>query len=648
MASTFTDLGIELMATGENAGTWGNKTNANLNLIEQLTGGFLEVSIAGSAQTTDLDIDNGALTGKAQNRVLKLTGTITGNQIVTFPLLTENFYIIENGTSGAYTVQLKAASGSGATVTFATDDKGYKFIYLDGVATNTGVFEAVLGGTGDVTLNGVQTLTNKTLTSPKIGTSILDTNGAELFKLTATGSAVNELTYANAATGNKPAFTATGDDTNIGVSIQPKGSGTVTIDALTFPAADGSANQILTTNGSGVLSFVDNSGGTAWQSSVKTANFTAAAGEGYFINTSGGAFEVDLPGSPSVGDFIEFIDFSRNFATANLTLDQGSNKFQGIVASTRKPVLETDGQNLSIVYSGSTQGWIPTTDDDVANLTAPAYAVDFLCIAGGGGGGFDRGGGGGAGGYRNSYNSEASGGGGSSETALQFTTGQVYTITVGDGGANQPSGAARGNDGIASSISGSGITTVTSVGGGGGGTGATPSAISSGGDGGSGGGPIRSETAGSGTANQGFAGGPSTSTTDAGGGGGASEVGDSNGDADGGDGLSSAINGATTRGGGGGGHLGPGRGTGGSGGGGNGGADPGIPGATPGTANTGGGGGGAAGTGPSLVGQAGGTGIVVLRMATANFSGTTTGSPTETNDGSDTILTFNSNGSYTG
>ena len=523
MASTFTDLGIELMATGENAGTWGNKTNANLNLIEQLTGGFLEVSIAGGAQTTALDIDNGALTGKAQNRVLKLTGTITGNQIVTFPLLTENFYIIENGTSGAYTVQLKAASGSGATVTFATDDKGYKFIYLDGVATNTGVFEAVLGGTGDVTLNGVQTLTNKTLTSPKIGTSILDTNGAELFKLTATGSAVNELTYANAATGNKPAFTATGDDTNIGVSIQPKGSGTVTIDALTFPAADGSANQILTTNGSGVLSFVDNSGGTAWQSSVKTANFTAAAGEGYFINTSGGAFEVDLPGSPSVGDFIEFIDFSRNFATANLTLDQGSNKFQGIVASTRKPVLETDGQNLSIVYSGSTQGWIPTTDDDVANLTAPAYAVDFLCIAGGGGGGFDRGGGGGA-----------------------------------------------------------------------------------------------------------------------------SEVGDSNGDADGGDGLSSAINGATTRGGGGGGHLGPGRGTGGSGGGGNGGADPGIPGATPGTANTGGGGGGAAGTGPSLVGQAGGSGIVVLRMATANFSGTTTGSPTETNDGSDTILTFNSNGSYTG
>ena len=141
MASTYSDLGIELMATGENAGTWGTKTNANLNLIEQLTGGHLEVSIAGGAGTTALDIDNGALTGTAQQRVLELTGSITGNRIVTFPVLTENVYFIKNGTSGAYTVQLKAASGSGATVTYSTTDKGWKIIYLDGVATNTGVYQ---------------------------------------------------------------------------------------------------------------------------------------------------------------------------------------------------------------------------------------------------------------------------------------------------------------------------------------------------------------------------------------------------------------------------------------------------------------------------------------------------------------------------
>ena len=115
------------------------------------------------------------------------------------------------------------------------------------------------------------TLTNKTLTSPKIGTSILDTNGAELFKLTATSSAVNEITYNNAATGNKPTLTASGDDTNIGVSIQPKGSGTVTIDALTFPAADGTSGQILQTDGSGTLSF------TTASSGISMGKATAAA-----------------------------------------------------------------------------------------------------------------------------------------------------------------------------------------------------------------------------------------------------------------------------------------------------------------------------------------------------------------------------------
>ena len=224
MASSYSDLGLELMATGENAGTWGDKTNANLNLIEQLTGGFLEVSIAGGAQTTALDIDNGALTGKAQNRVLKLTGSISGNQIVTFPVLTENFYIIENATSGAYTVQLKAPSGSGATFTFASTDKTTKIIFLDGVATNTGVFDTGLGE-GDVTLTGTQTLTNKTLTSPAIGTKISDTNGNELINFTATGSAVNEITIANAATGvTGPVISATGE-TNVGININPKGSG---------------------------------------------------------------------------------------------------------------------------------------------------------------------------------------------------------------------------------------------------------------------------------------------------------------------------------------------------------------------------------------------------------------------------------------
>ena len=193
--------------------------------------------------------------------MIEFTGTITGNQIVTIPLDVQTFYYLRNSTSGAYTVQFKYVSGSGDTFTFAATDKGDAVVFAtanDG--TNPDIVEISLATAGTVTETGTQTLTNKTLTSPAIGTSILDTGGNELFKLTATSSAVNELTYANAATGNKPTFTASGGDTNIGVSIQPKGSGTVTIDALTFPATDGSANQILQTDGSGNLSFATNSG----------------------------------------------------------------------------------------------------------------------------------------------------------------------------------------------------------------------------------------------------------------------------------------------------------------------------------------------------------------------------------------------------
>jgi len=269
MASTYTPLGVEKMATGENAGTWGTKTNANLDLIEQVLGGFKSVSIAGGAQTTALTVADGALTGTAQARMIEFTGSITGNQIVTIPLDVETFYFLRNSTSGAYTVQFKYASGSGDTFTFATTDKGTAVLFAtanDG--TNPDIYTLDFG---DVTLTGTQTLTNKTLTSPKIGTSILDTNGNELLKLTATGSAVNEITYNNAATGNKPTLTASGDDSNIGISIQPKGTGTITIDALTFPAADGSSGQILQTDGSGNLSFTTASSGISMGKAIAAA-----------------------------------------------------------------------------------------------------------------------------------------------------------------------------------------------------------------------------------------------------------------------------------------------------------------------------------------------------------------------------------------
>ena len=225
MASTYTPLGVELQATGENAGTWGTKTNTNLQLIEQIVGGFTQQSIAGSAQTTALSVSDGSTGATLAHRMIEFTGSITGNQIVTIPIDVQTFYFLRNSTSGAYTVQFKYASGSGDTFTFSATDKGDALVFAtanDGTNPDIDTLPA-----GDVTTTGTQTLTNKTLTSPKIGTSILDTNGNELFLLTATGSAVNQLTYANAATGNAPAFTASGGDSNISINLVPKGTGEV-------------------------------------------------------------------------------------------------------------------------------------------------------------------------------------------------------------------------------------------------------------------------------------------------------------------------------------------------------------------------------------------------------------------------------------
>ena len=175
MASSYTPLGIEKMATGENAGTWGTKTNANLDLIEQVLGGFKSLSIAGGADTTALTVADGALTGTGQARMIEFTGSITGNQVVTIPNDVETFYFLRNSTSGAYTVQFKYATGSGDTFTFATTDKGTAILFAtanDG--TNPDIYTLPAG---DVTLTGTQTLTNKTLTDPIIANILSVSNG---------------------------------------------------------------------------------------------------------------------------------------------------------------------------------------------------------------------------------------------------------------------------------------------------------------------------------------------------------------------------------------------------------------------------------------------------------------------------------------
>jgi hypothetical protein len=503
---------------------------------------------------------------------------------------------------------------------------------------------------GFTTLTGVETLTNKTLTAPKIanGGFVADANGNEQIKFTTTASAVNELTVVNSATSNAPEISSTGGDTDIDLKITPKGSGKIVLDGISFPNADGTADQVLKTDGSGNLSFTDVSGGISWQSSIVTGStLSAVAGNGYWIDTTSNACTITLPGSASVGDELVFVDYARNWGTNAITIDQNSLNFQGYTSP--NPVYNTDGQSVSIVYSGATQGWIPTVDDNVTWETQQNYSVDFLVIAGGASGGkcdnvgnSEGGGGGGAGGFRTSTQT--------------VNVGNTITITVGDGGALVSTNNTLGNDGSSSSISGSGLTTITSTGGGGGGD--INANGRNGGSGGGGGSGPSAGTGGSGNTpstspSQGNNGGNGAASGAAAGAGGASAVGQDGNAAtgvsgNGGDGTASSITGSsvTYAGGGGGGSdtlaL---SGNGGSGGGGKGGGRSPNTAGVAGTTNLGAGGGGGGNTQNS---GAGGKGVVILSMLDANYSGTTTGSPTvATGVSGKTVLTFTGSGSYT-
>ena len=221
MASTYTPLGVEKMATGENAGTWGTKTNTNLEIIEQFAGGYTAQAVTDGADT-DLSVSDGSTGATLAHRVIDLTGALTGARNVTIPIDVQQMYVLKNSTTGSQAVTFKYVTGTGSSVTFTGGDTSSKIVYGTGSGSNPNIIDL-----GFVTTAGTQTLTNKTLTSPKIGTSILDTNGLQLALLTATSSAVNEITLANAATGNNPTLTASGDDSNIGIALKTKGTGVI-------------------------------------------------------------------------------------------------------------------------------------------------------------------------------------------------------------------------------------------------------------------------------------------------------------------------------------------------------------------------------------------------------------------------------------
>lgn len=499
-------------------------------------------------------------------------------------------------------------SGTG-TVTLAGASDGFQAFTAIG-NTNTTYYTLVSGdnwetGLGTYTLSGTTLSRDTVLESSNSGSKISLSGTSDVF-----------ATY--------PAEKAVlSDSTN---TLTNK---SIAASQLTgaLPAIDGSALTGL-------------SGGLEWQSSVVTAStLTAVAGRGYWINTTSNACTITLPSSASVGDELVFTDYARTWGTNNVIIDSNGLNFQSKPDTDIITYLNS-GESINIVYSGATQGWIPNVVNTVPLQPVTPYAIDYLVVGGGGGGGLNSGAGGGAGGFR---------------TSTQTTGQGAITVIVGDGGA------AASASGSASSVSATSLTTISAAGGGRGGN--LIFAGSSGGSGGGGGSGFEGGSFGAGGAgntpstspSQGSNGGAGNDTNQGspysqlagGGGGGASAVGLGGTDTvagNGGAGTASSITGSsvTYAGGGGGGTYDGTAGTGGAGGGGAGGLDEAA--STAGTVNTGGGGGG---TGEGGSGAAGGKGVVILSMPTANYTGTTTGSPTVTTSGSNTILTFTGSGSYT-
>jgi hypothetical protein len=286
MASTYTtDLAIQLMATGENAGTWGAITNTNLVVVQQAIAGYESISIAGGAQTTALVMTQNSL-ATARNAVIKLTGTITGNQIVTVPNGIEKTWIVSNGTTGAFTVEFKYAS-TGTGQTWSTTDKGIKILYADGSDIQVADLSTLSGQIVAAQITN-STITQAKLASNSIGTAQLQTNAVTAVKITqstitqsklaANSVGANQLisTGVTAASYTAASITVDADGRITAASSGSAGAGMAIPVLLAAGPTSGTYTASPTTNRIAVYLYAGGSGGSI--------NGASNAGGGGFYN----------------------------------------------------------------------------------------------------------------------------------------------------------------------------------------------------------------------------------------------------------------------------------------------------------------------------------------------------------------------------
>ena len=347
MASTFSNLGLNLQATGENSGTWGAITNVNLQEIDAAIAGVFTLTLTGS--TTLAFTTNSSSTTytdeSGRNKTIILSGALSATTVTLSVPNIEKDYVIINNSGGTVTV----SSGGATTVSIGTGSKNYVIVDPSTTSVISAVPAANPGGaTTNVQYNNGGVFagnTNFTYDGTTVTALGVIATGATVtnavFSSTVNLLTQSELRFQDAAGGQ---YIGLKSSTTVGASF-----------TLNLPTTSGTANQVLQTDGSGNLSFATVSGGAAWQAVTSSATFTAVSKQGYFINTSSNAITATLPASPTLGDFISFVDYSGTFDTNNLTVARNGNKIQGDASDL---TVATERAGFTLVYVDATQGWL--------------------------------------------------------------------------------------------------------------------------------------------------------------------------------------------------------------------------------------------------------------------------------------------------
>jgi len=307
---------------------------------------------------TGTGIDGGTITSTGTISIDSTVATLAGTQTLTNKTLTSPIVA---------TPTISGSASSAGAIAFKEDtDNGTNSVTLKGAAATADVTVTLPAATD--TLVGkatTDTLTNKTLTSPKINEDVAVTSTATELNLLDGVSGLVQADFTKLA-----AIDATADEID---TLDALSRGSIiygNASAATTVLTKGTANQVLTSDGTDISWSDPASGGLDWQTIVTASTLTAVAGNAYWIDTTSNTCTITLPSSASNGDQIILADYARNWGTNKIIIDSNGLNYQG-EDDTYTVEYITSGETVNIVYSGATNGWIPLDDDAVADAPVP-------------------------------------------------------------------------------------------------------------------------------------------------------------------------------------------------------------------------------------------------------------------------------------